>query len=210
MYLHATAQHNTTHASSGIQTHYPSLHMAQAHMTTGATSLLKQKPTWRRNCIVTVLSCSTEAFAKSTLHPSSRGTCHGQHLDPGSIPLEWHVGVIWCFHQHSVTNNWVWPFHTAAVMQNEICKIKVKLSLCFNWVPHHNGTWEDGDTAPCILELITRWRWVVSFMSQLLYPQGKSPWNPLDRRLGGPQSQSGHSSEEKNSQTLQKLEPPII
>jgi len=25
---------------------------------------------------------------------------------------------------------------------------------------------------------------VVSFMPQLLYPQGKSPWYPLDRRLG--------------------------
>jgi hypothetical protein len=23
-------------------------------------------------------------------------------------------------------------------------------------------------------------------------PQGKSPWYPLDRRLGGPQSRSGH------------------
>jgi hypothetical protein len=33
-----------------------------------------------------------------------------------------------------------------------------------------------------------------------LYPQGKSPRYPLDRRLGGPQSCSGCSGEEKNSQ----------
>jgi hypothetical protein len=33
-----------------------------------------------------------------------------------------------------------------------------------------------------------------------LYPQGKSPWYPLDRRLGGPQSRSGHGGEEENSQ----------
>jgi len=33
-------------------------------------------------------------------------------------------------------------------------------------------------------------------------PQGKSPWYPLDRRLGGPQSQSRCSGEEKNSQPL--------
>jgi hypothetical protein len=28
---------------------------------------------------------------------------------------------------------------------------------------------------------------VVSFTPRPLYPQGKSPWYPLDRRLGGPQ-----------------------
>jgi hypothetical protein len=43
-----------------------------------------------------------------------------------------------------------------------------------------------------------------------LYPQGKSPWYSLDRRLGGPQSQSGHGGKEKNSQPLPGLEPPII
>jgi len=29
-------------------------------------------------------------------------------------------------------------------------------------------------------------------VSGRLYSQGKSPWYPLDRRLGGPQSRSGH------------------
>jgi hypothetical protein len=32
-----------------------------------------------------------------------------------------------------------------------------------------------------------------------LYPQGKSPCYPLDRRLGGPKSCSGHDCEEKDS-----------
>jgi hypothetical protein len=32
-------------------------------------------------------------------------------------------------------------------------------------------------------------------------PPGKEPRYPLDRRLGGPQSRSGRSGEEKNSQT---------
>jgi len=41
---------------------------------------------------------------------------------------------------------------------------------------------------------------VVSFTPQLLYPQGKSPWYPLDRRLGGPQGCSGRGGEEKNFQ----------
>jgi hypothetical protein len=43
-----------------------------------------------------------------------------------------------------------------------------------------------------------------------LYPQGKSPWYPLDRRLGGPQSRSERGEEEKNSQPLAGLEPPIM
>jgi hypothetical protein len=37
-------------------------------------------------------------------------------------------------------------------------------------------------------------------MPLLLYPQGKkgkNPWYPFDRRLGGPQSQSGQGGEEK-------------
>jgi hypothetical protein len=39
-------------------------------------------------------------------------------------------------------------------------------------------------------------------MLQLLYSQGKSPQCLLDRRLGGPQSWSGCSGEEKDSQLL--------
>jgi hypothetical protein len=45
---------------------------------------------------------------------------------------------------------------------------------------------------------------VVSFTLQPLYPQGESPWYPLDRRLSGPQSRSGRGGEEAG------LEPPII
>jgi hypothetical protein len=37
---------------------------------------------------------------------------------------------------------------------------------------------------------------VVSFTSRPLYPQGKSPWYPLDRRLGG------RGGEEKNSRLI--------
>jgi hypothetical protein len=41
-------------------------------------------------------------------------------------------------------------------------------------------------------------------------PQAKSSWYPLDRRLGGLQNRSGRGGEEKNSQPLPGLEPPII
>jgi hypothetical protein len=42
------------------------------------------------------------------------------------------------------------------------------------------------------------------------YLQRKSPWYPLDRRLGGLQSRSGRGGEEKYSQPLSGLEPPTI
>jgi hypothetical protein len=67
--------------------------------------------------------------------------------------------------------------------------------------------WGSGCIAPLILELGTRWRWVVSFTPRPLYPQGKSPWYPLDRGLGGPQSSSGRGGEEKNSHPLPGFEP---
>jgi hypothetical protein len=47
-------------------------------------------------------------------------------------------------------------------------------------------------------------------MPQLLYPQGKSHCYLLIRRLGGPQSQYGHSGEEINSHPLLGLKPLII
>jgi hypothetical protein len=70
--------------------------------------------------------------------------------------------------------------------------------------------WGSGGIAPSILELGTKWRLVVSFTARPLYPQGKSPWYPFDRSLGGPQSRFGHGGEEKNFQPLPGLEPPII
>jgi hypothetical protein len=51
---------------------------------------------------------------------------------------------------------------------------------------------------------------VVNFTLRPLYPQGKNPWYPLNRRLGGTQSRSGHGGVEENSQPLPRLKPPIF
>jgi hypothetical protein len=81
------------------------------------------------------------------------------------------------------------------------------LSLCLT--KHHamKTYWGSGGIAPRILDLGTKWRWVVSFMPRPLYSQGKSPRYPLDRRLGGPQSRSGRGGEDKNSQLPPGIEP---
>jgi hypothetical protein len=41
-------------------------------------------------------------------------------------------------------------------------------------------------------------------------PPGKEPLHALDKRLGELQSRSGRGGEDKNSQLLPGLEPPII
>jgi hypothetical protein len=80
-------------------------------------------------------------------------------------------------------------------------KVKVKLFLCFHWAPRPEGVWGSRGIAPCIFDLGTRWRWVFRFTLRPLYSQGKSYWYPLGRRLGGPQSRSGHGGERKISST---------
>jgi hypothetical protein len=40
-----------------------------------------------------------------------------------------------------------------------------------------------------------------------LYPRGKDPRYPLDRRLGGPQSRSERRGQKKNSLPLSRIEP---
>jgi hypothetical protein len=45
--------------------------------------------------------------------------------------------------------------------------------------------WWSRSMAPRILYLGTKWRWVVSFTPRPFYYQEKSPWYPVDRRLGG-------------------------
>jgi hypothetical protein len=89
-------------------------------------------------------------------------------------------------------------------------KVKVKLSLCFNWAPRHEDVLGSGGISPRILDLGTRWRWVVGFTPRAALPTGKEPLVPVSRRLGGLQSRSGRDGEEKVSQPLPGLESPII
>jgi hypothetical protein len=51
------------------------------------------------------------------------------------------------------------------------------VSLCFNWALRHEGILGSGGIAPRILDLGTRWRWVVSASRPRRFtPQGKSPY----------------------------------
>jgi hypothetical protein len=86
-------------------------------------------------------------------------------------------------------------------------KGKVKLSLCFNRVPRHEqvlGEWRYSSTHS-LTSVLDGGQWSTSRPGAL--PQGKNPWYPLDRRLGGPQSRSGRGGEDKNSQPPPGIEP---
>jgi hypothetical protein len=126
--------------------------------------------------------------------------------------------TVWTWN-HITVHSWlnsheeVWKSKIKAKEKVKIkTKIKVKLFLC-HFLSEHYATeayWGSRGIAPCILDLGTRWRWVVSFTLLPVYPQGKSYMFPLDRRLCGPQSRSGRGSKERNSLPLPGFEPPII
>jgi hypothetical protein len=93
-----------------------------------------------------------------------------------------------------------------AIFRNIKVKTKVKFSL---WLTKHHAMktcwgWRCSAT---ILDFSTRREWVVSITPRPLYSWGKSPRYSLDRRLGGPQSQSGRGGEEKNSHLPPRIEP---
>jgi hypothetical protein len=77
-------------------------------------------------------------------------------------------------------------------------RVRAKLSLCLtNYTLRHEGVWRTWCIDPHSLDLGISWRWVVSFTPRPLYPRGKSPRYPSDRRSDGPQSRSGRCGEEK-------------
>jgi hypothetical protein len=69
--------------------------------------------------------------------------------------------------------------------------------------PIHRYVWRYSST---ILNLETRWRWVISFTSQPLFLRGKSLRYPFDR-LGGPQRGSERCEEKKISYYCRKSNP---
>jgi len=76
---------------------------------------------------------------------------------------------------------------------------KFKMNPVLNSAPHHeNLLGVEMYSWPCILNLDTRWRWVVRFTLRPLYSRRKSPQYPLDRKLIGTKSGSGRGGEEKN------------
>jgi len=58
-------------------------------------------------------------------------------------------------------------------------KVKVKLTLCLTKHRAMETYWRSRGIAPRILDLSTRWEWMVSFTPRPLYSHGKSPSYPF-------------------------------
>jgi hypothetical protein len=64
-----------------------------------------------------------------------------------------------------------------------------------------------GVVASCILNFVTRWKWVVSFATRPLYLPRKNRRFPSDRKLYVPQNWSGRGAEEKKYPPLPGIQP---
>jgi hypothetical protein len=86
-------------------------------------------------------------------------------------------------------------------------KVKVKLSLCLT--KHHTikTYWRRGGIAPRILDLGTNGgEWSALRLCRFTLRE-RTPWYPLDRRLGVPQSRPGRGGEKENPQPPPGVEP---
>jgi hypothetical protein len=83
-------------------------------------------------------------------------------------------------------------------------KVKAMLSMCLTKNHIMKTHWGSRGTAPLILNLYKRLRWVISFITQPFYL-----WYSMDRKKNGLQSRSGRGGEGKkfSSLPLPRIEP---
>jgi hypothetical protein len=106
-----------------------------------------------------------------------------EHLNIHSAPLS-----IQNLDYSGYTSTWIVIFDAwISRIQKRKVNVKVNLSVCLTNHRAVRTYWRSGGIAPFILDLGTRWMWVVSFTLRPPYSQGKIPHYPLDRKLGGPQ-----------------------
>jgi hypothetical protein len=121
-------------------------------------------------------------------------SCASQNLAENGIEL---VPITDRIFQHGISQlviHRLWPANNSiyARLQFIVNILHYRSKNCYFAIltEHHamKAYWRSRGTVPCILDVGTRLRWMVSFMPRPFCPQGKSPWYPLDRRLGVSQS----------------------
>jgi len=85
-------------------------------------------------------------------------------------------------HHHTTDNLWRFGFQIWFFTLNSN-----KSSLC---ITKYYAMKAYGTVKVWLQVFLTIWRWMLSFILRPLYSRGRSPWYPLDRRLGGPQRRS--------------------
>jgi hypothetical protein len=120
--------------------------------------------------------------------------------DLSQLPWSNHLGNTTCVCNSSQQGCYPYTRHT--IWSTVPCRLSLNILAATNTYATTLATtpWRGiggGSIAPLILNLDTRRKSVVSFTPRPLYNRGNSHRRPLDRRLGGPQSQSGRGGEEK-------------
>jgi hypothetical protein len=108
-----------------------------------------------------------------------------------------------------------WMTYFPKIHSNIIIPSTLRSSTCLfplgflNWAPCSEGVLEEWrySTTLSLTPALDGGEW--SALRPGHYPQRKSSWYPLDRRLGEPQSRSGWGNEEKNFQPRRKSNPRI-
>jgi hypothetical protein len=153
----------------------------------------------------------------------STGVKRPEHEAGHSLPSSADVGVAWKFASSSLIVHGV-VLGTGTTLSFALAAMKVwtsrrviiiekgKVVPVLNYAPRHEGVLGEWMHSSTHFDLGITWRWVVSFTPRPLYPKGKIPWYPLDRRLCGPQSRSGRSGEEKIPIPRQESNPrtPVV
>jgi hypothetical protein len=137
-----------------------------------------------------------------------------QARDDRQLPAENHTAAMLLLAEHSPTTKehtaWVLsPLYTIIYTRNSSGgKAKSKVVPVLNWLSiTHWRRVRKCRYSSIILDLGSRWRWVISFTPWPLYPQGKSPRYPLDRWLARPQNRCGRCGVEKRLSFLSGIEP---
>jgi hypothetical protein len=121
----------------------------------------------------------------------------------GAIPpLLQYVFMSWCLVKHR--DNYTFTFTLWYTEVSKYLKGKVAPVFFELITMPLKAYWGIEGIAPHILDLDTRWRWVVSFTPR------ERPWYPSDRKLGGPENRSGRGGAERNSHPLPGRGPPIF
>jgi hypothetical protein len=91
--------------------------------------------------------------------------------------------------------------HTSEVKKAKLsmCLTKYHAMIVLNYALYHEHTWESEGITPCILDLATRWRRVVSFKPRSLYCWEKSPSTHWIGGWVGPRASPDAGEEKKKS-----------
>jgi len=115
-----------------------------------------------------------------------------------------------------------WEVKTLSTWR-KACPSATLSTTTFTWIGFSSNLWSCSNRLVTnhlrhtfVLNLGTQWRWDVSCKPWPLYPQGKQPWLPLNRRLIGHLSQFRYFGEEKcilfllGIKTIPQVSSPIL